>query len=114
MSNKIDEKLPIAPTINALEVGLSAIFPSERTNAVRSTANLQGLTQHKVFTLRVGPALVDNDSYMCHNDSVVTGWTAPGSTIFDTNIALICVKLRRFAPFLPVFFEPFQRSPPHR
>ena len=50
MSNIIDEKLPIAPTINALEVGQSAIFPSERTNAVRSTANLQGLTQHKVFT----------------------------------------------------------------
>jgi hypothetical protein len=37
----------------------------------------------------------------------------PGSTEFDTNIALICVKLRRFAPFLPVFFEPFQRFPPH-
>lgn len=49
MSNKIDEKLPIAPTINALEIGESAAFPSERTNAVRSTANLQGLTQHKEF-----------------------------------------------------------------
>ena len=50
MDNKNDEKLPIAPTINALEVGQSAEFPSERTNAVRSTANIQGLTQHKVFT----------------------------------------------------------------
>jgi hypothetical protein len=50
MSNKIEEKLPIAPTINALEVGQSATFPSERTNAVRTTANLQGLTQHKMFT----------------------------------------------------------------
>lgn len=50
MSNKIEEKLPIAPTINALEIGGSATFPSERTNAVRTTANIQGLTQHKVFT----------------------------------------------------------------
>lgn len=49
MSNNIDEKLPIAPTINALEIGESAAFPSERTNAVRSTANIQGLTQHKEF-----------------------------------------------------------------
>lgn len=49
MSNNIEEKLPIAPTINALEVGESAEFPSERVNAVRTTANLQGLTQHKTF-----------------------------------------------------------------
>ena len=50
MSNNTEEKIPIAPTINVLEIGESAEFPSERTNAVRTTANLQGLVQHKVFT----------------------------------------------------------------
>lgn len=50
MSNNNEEKLPIAPTINTLEVGQSVAFPIERMNAVRTTANIQGIVQHKKFS----------------------------------------------------------------
>lgn len=53
MSNLNEEKLPIAPTINNLEIGESADFPVERMNAVRTTANIQGTTQHKKFSCAI-------------------------------------------------------------
>jgi hypothetical protein len=53
MNNNNEEKLPIAPTINSLEIGESAAFPVERMNAVRTTANIQGTTQHKKFSCSI-------------------------------------------------------------
>lgn len=53
MYNEIETKLPIAPTIKALEVGEQATFPVERVNPVRNAATQIGLIQHKVFTCNI-------------------------------------------------------------
>lgn len=53
MSNETDTKLPIAPSIKALEVGESIGFPVERNNPVRNAATQIGLIQHKVFRCNI-------------------------------------------------------------
>lgn len=53
MDNKNDNKSPIRPQINALEVGQSVAFSSERTQVVRNTATQLGLSDHKEFKCNI-------------------------------------------------------------
>lgn len=54
MSNDLDTKLPIAPSIKSLEIGEHVTFPVERVNPVRNAATQIGLIQHKTFTCNIG------------------------------------------------------------
>lgn len=53
MNNETLEKLPIAPSIKALEIGESVDFPVERNNPVRNAATQIGLIQHKTFRCNI-------------------------------------------------------------
>lgn len=53
MNNETDIKLPIAPSIKALEVDESVDFPVERNNPVRNAATQIGLIQHKTFKCNI-------------------------------------------------------------
>jgi hypothetical protein len=53
MSNETDTKLPIAPSLKALEIGDHVTFPVERSNIVRNAATQIGLIQHKTFTCNI-------------------------------------------------------------
>jgi hypothetical protein len=53
MNNETEIKLPIAPSLKALEVGEQVSFPVERNNAVRNTATQLGLTLHMGFTCNI-------------------------------------------------------------
>lgn len=53
MDNKNEEKQPLAPQINALEVGESVTYPIERLNVVRSTSSQLGLMNHKQFSCSI-------------------------------------------------------------
>ena len=53
MSNETTEKLPIAPSLKALEVGDHVTFPVERSNIVRNAATQIGLIQRKTFTCNI-------------------------------------------------------------
>ena len=53
MNNEIETKLPIAPSLKALEIGENVSFPVERNNAVRNAATQLGLVEHKKFTCNI-------------------------------------------------------------
>jgi len=53
MSNETEIKLPIAPSLKALEVGEHVTFPVERSNIVRNAATQIGLIQRKTFTCNI-------------------------------------------------------------
>lgn len=50
MTNKNDKKLPVAPTINKLEIGESATFPVERMTTVRATATQRALIMGRAYS----------------------------------------------------------------
>jgi hypothetical protein len=53
MSNETIEKLPIAPSLKALEIGGHVTFPVERGNIVRNAATQIGLIQRKTFKCNI-------------------------------------------------------------
>jgi len=53
MNNETTEKLPIAPSLKALEIDEHVSFPVERQNAVRNAATQIGLIQRKNFVCNI-------------------------------------------------------------
>lgn len=53
MNNETDIKLPIAPSLKALEIDEHVSFPVERQNAVRNSATQIGLIQRKTFVCNI-------------------------------------------------------------